>query len=82
MSRVRTVILALGSVAVFASVPVMAQEHRHRAFITADWVSPLASEDIDFESVQDAVQGSDDFGFEAGYEYRFNKLVGDRKSVV
>jgi opacity protein-like surface antigen len=76
MFRVRTVILALSSVAVFASAPVMAKEHKHRAFITADWVSPLATEDVDFETVQDAVQGTDDFGFEAGYEYRFTDFVG------
>jgi outer membrane protein W len=81
MFKVRTVILAL-AVVVFASAPALAQEHKHRVFITADWVSPLASEDIDFESVQDAVQGSDDFGFEAGYEYRANKLIGIEGSYL
>ena len=76
MFRARTVIPALAVVAIFASAEAQAQEHKHRAFITANWVSPLTDEDIDFEAVQDAVQGSDDFGFEAGYEFRFNKLVG------
>jgi opacity protein-like surface antigen len=75
MFRVSTVILAMISVVVFASVPAMA-DHKHRAFVTADWVSPLATEDVDFESVQDSVQGTDDFGFEFGYEYRFTDLVG------
>lgn len=81
MFRVRTVTLAL-AVVVFAAAPALAQEHKHKAFITAAWVSPLGTDDIDFESVQDAVQGSDDFGFEAGYEYRANKLIGIEGSYL
>jgi hypothetical protein len=76
MSKARTVFLSLAAVAFLATAPALAQDHKHRAFITADWVSPLASNDIDFGAVQDAVQGTDDFGFEAGYEYRFSDLVG------
>lgn len=82
MFKARTAIVALAAVVVFASAPAMAQEHKHRAFITANWVSPLGTDDIDFESVQDAVQGSDDFGFEAGYEFRANKLIGIEGSYL
>ena len=76
MFKARTALLALAAMAFFASAPALASDHKHRAFITADWISPLATEDIDFETVQDAVQGTDDFGFEFGYEYRFTDLVG------
>ena len=76
MKQARTVVFVLAALVVFASAPVMAQDHRHRAFVTADWISPLASDDVDFETVQDAVQGTDDFGFEFGYEYRFTDLWG------
>ncbi|HEV8199138.1 MAG TPA: porin family protein [Candidatus Polarisedimenticolia bacterium] len=76
MSKARTAFLFLAAMAFLATAPALAQDHKHRAFITADWVSPLATNDIDFETVQDAVQGTDDFGFEAGYEYRFSHLVG------
>jgi outer membrane protein len=58
------------------------QDNSARIFITVDWVSPLGDDDITFGSVQDAVQGSDDFGYEAGFEGRFNKLVGLEGSLL
>ena len=76
MSKARTAFLSLAAMAFFATAPALAQDHKHRAFFTVDWVSPLATNDITFQSVQDSVQGTDDFGFEAGYEYRFSHLVG------
>jgi outer membrane protein W len=78
MFRARSIVLvlALAAVAVFASAPAMAQEHKFRVFVTADWVSPNGSDDITVGSVTDAVQGSDDFGYEAGFEWRMNKIVG------
>lgn len=76
MSKARTAFVFVAAVAFLATAPAMAGDHKHRAFITADWISPLATDDLDFETVQDAVQGTDDFGFEAGYEYRFTDLVG------
>ncbi|HET8945827.1 MAG TPA: outer membrane beta-barrel protein [Candidatus Polarisedimenticolia bacterium] len=76
MLRVRTAILALAALAVFASAPAMAQDNVGRLFITVDWVSPLGDDNITINNVQDAVQGSDDFGYELGYEGRFNKVFG------
>ncbi|HYV20786.1 MAG TPA: outer membrane beta-barrel protein, partial [Verrucomicrobiae bacterium] len=76
MSKARTAFLFLAAMAFLATAPALAQDHKHRAYLAADWVSPLATNDIDFQAVQDAVQGTDDFGFEAGYEYRFSHLVG------
>ncbi|HEV8199137.1 MAG TPA: outer membrane beta-barrel protein [Candidatus Polarisedimenticolia bacterium] len=76
MFKARSVILALAVVAVFASAPALAQDHSFRVFVTADWVSPNGEDDITVGSVTDAVQGSDDFGYEAGFEWRMNKLFG------
>jgi hypothetical protein len=76
MFRARTVIPVLAAVAIFASAPALAQDHTGRVFITVDWVSPLGDDEITFGSVQDAVQGSDDFGYELGYEGRLNKIIG------
>lgn len=82
MFRAWTAIPVLAAVAIFASAPAMAQDHKYKVFITADWVSPLGDDDITFGTVQDAVQGSDDFGFEAGFEWRANKLIGIEGSYL
>jgi outer membrane protein W len=82
MLRTRTAILAVAAVAVFASAPALAQDHSFRVFVTADWVSPNGEDDITVGSVTDAVQGSDDFGYEAGFEWRMNKLFGLEASYL
>ena len=76
MFRTRSVILGLAAVAVFASAPALAQDHAFRAFVTGDWVSPNGSDDITVGSVTDAVKGSDAFGYEAGFEWRMNRIFG------
>jgi len=76
MLKARTAILALAAVAIFASAPALAQDHSFRVFVTADWISPLAEDDITFGSVKDSIQGADDVGYEAGFEWRMNKLFG------
>ncbi|HYV20350.1 MAG TPA: OmpW family outer membrane protein [Verrucomicrobiae bacterium] len=76
MFKARSVILALAVVTVFASAPALAQDHSFRVFATANWISPLAEDDIDFGAVQDSIQGSTEVGYEAGFEWRMNKLVG------
>jgi len=81
MLRARTALLALAVVAFVAS-PALAQDHSFRVFVTADWVSPLGDDEITFGSVQDSVQGSDDFGYEAGFEWRLNKVVGLEASYL
>jgi len=82
MFRARTVIPVLAAVAIFASAPALAQDHSARIFFTANWVSPLGDDEITFGSVEDAVQGSDDFGFEGGFEGRFNKVFGLEGSLL
>jgi hypothetical protein len=82
MLRARTALLAVAAVAIFASAPAMAQDHTGRIFLTVDWVSPLGDDDITFGSVQDAVQGSDDFGYEIGFEGRVNKIIGIEGSFL
>ena len=82
MFRARTAILALAAVAVLASAEAQAQDHTGRLFITIDYVSPLGDDDITFNSVQDAVQGSSDFGYEIGFEGRVNKVLGIEGSFL
>ena len=82
MLRARTAILILAAVAVFAPAPATAQDNTSRIFATATWVSPNGSDDITFGSVKDAVQASDSYGFEAGYEGRFNKAFGLEGSLL
>ena len=76
MFKARSVILALAMVAVFASAPALAQDHSFRVFVTANWVSPNADDDITIDSVKQAIDTSNDFGYEAGFEWRMNKIVG------
>jgi outer membrane protein W len=78
MFRARSIVLvlALAVIAVGASSPALAQDHKFRVFVTADWVAPNGSTDITFGSVSEAVKGSDDFGYEGGFEWRLNKIVG------
>jgi outer membrane protein W len=82
MLRARTAILALAALAIFASAPAMAQDAKSRFFIDVDWVAPNGDDDITINSVTDAVQGSDDFGYEAGFEGRFNKVFGLEGSLL
>ena len=82
MVRTRTAILALIAIAVFASAPAMAQDHSFKFFVTANWISPLAEEDVDFAGIEDAIQGSDEFGYEAGFEWRLNKILGIEGSYM
>jgi outer membrane protein with beta-barrel domain len=76
MLRARTALFALAAVVILASIPALAQDNTGRLFIDGTWVSPNGSDEITFGSVKDAVQGSDSYGFEAGYEGRFNKVFG------
>ena len=82
MRRVMHVVLALAAVAVFASAPAMAQDHSFRVFVTANWVSPNGDDDITIDSVTDAVQASDDWGFEGGFEWRTSKVIGIEGSYL
>jgi len=84
MFRARSIVLvlALAVVAVGAASPAMAQDHKFRAFVTYNWVAPNGSTDITFGSVEEAVKGSDDFGYEAGFEWRMNKIVGLEASYL
>jgi len=82
MLRARTVILAVAAVAIFASVPVLAQDNTGKFFLTVDWVSPNGDDDITVGSVTDAVQASDDFGYEIGFEGRVNKVIGIEGSFL
>ena len=82
MLRARTTILTLAAIAIFAAAPAMAQDHSFRIFVTANWVSPNGEDDITVGSVTDAVQGSDDFGYEAGFEWRATKILGIEGSYL
>ena len=82
MLKARTAILALAAVVVFASAPAVAQDHSFKVFATANWISPLADDDITFEGVEDSLEGSDEFGYEAGFEWRLNKIVGIEGSYM
>jgi len=82
MLRARMAILAVAAVVTFASAPAMAQDNTGKFFLTVDWVSPLGDDNITVGSVQDAVQGSDDFGYEIGFEGRLNKVIGIEGSFL
>lgn len=76
MLKARTAVPVLAAVAILAAAPAMAQDHSFRVFVTANWVSPNEDDEITIDSVTEAVQSSDDFGYEAGFEWRMNKIVG------
>lgn len=82
MLRTRTAIPALALVAILAAAPAMAQDHSFRVFVTANWVSPNGDDDITIDSVTDAVQASDDWGFEGGFEWRASKILGIEGSYL
>src|SRR5262245_27047740 len=82
MRRALPIILTVAAVAIFASTPAMAQDHSFRVFVTANWVSPNADDDITIDSVTDAVKSSDDWGFEGGFEWRTSKILGIEGSYL
>jgi hypothetical protein len=66
----------MAAIVVLAASPVMAQEDVFRVFVTANWIAPLASDDVTFGSVSDSIQAANALGYEGGFEWRMNKLVG------
>ena len=81
MLRTRTAIPALALVAILAAAPAMAQDHSFRVFVTANWVNPNVDE-IDTDTIDEEIEGSDDFGFEAGFEWRATKILGIEGSYL
>jgi len=76
MMRILRIVPVVAAIALFTAAPALAQDHVFKVFVTADWISPLGEEDVSFGSIQDSVQASDEVGYEAGFEWRLNKIVG------
>ena len=56
--------------------PAAAQDNAFKIFLALDWISPLGEEDVTFGSVEDSLEAASDLGWEAGFEWRLNKVVG------
>ncbi len=73
--RKALVVMALLAVA-SASSAALAQDNNFKIFGAAAYVSPLSEEDVDFGSVQDSVEASNELGWAFGFEWRWGQLLG------
>ena len=76
MMRILKAVPLVAAIALFAAAPAVAQDHVFKVFVTTNWISPQAEEEVTLGLVTDTVNGADDTGYEAGFEWRLNKLVG------
>lgn len=76
MSKLTHIILGMAAIALLAISPVMAQDDHFKVFATANWIAPLSESDVTFGSVKDSVSAANALGYEAGFEWRLNKVVG------
>ena len=74
--------VAVALVALAAAAPAHAQDDAFKVFGTYNWISPLGDDDVTVGSVTDAVQGSNDFGYEVGFEWRLHKVVAIEGSYL
>ena len=81
MSLRRLAIIAVVPV-VAALQPTFAQDNHFKIFGAASYVSPLSDEDVDFGTVRESVQAANDLGWEFGFEWRANKLIGLEASYL
>ncbi|MGH9868029.1 MAG: hypothetical protein ACREAA_07700 [Candidatus Polarisedimenticolia bacterium] len=56
--------------------PALAQDHVIKLFATANYVYPLADDDADIDAITDSIEVTDELGWEAGVEWRVNRLIG------
>ncbi len=54
----------------------LAQDTHFKIFGTASYVASLSEEDVDFGTVRDSVEASDELGWAFGFEWRFGKHLG------
>ncbi|HUD70940.1 MAG TPA: outer membrane beta-barrel protein [Dongiaceae bacterium] len=75
---------ALGVLAALAlATPAMAGDTPHfKIFGGISYVSPLGEDDVTIGSITDSVQGSNETGYEFGFEWRFGKWFGLEASYV
>jgi outer membrane protein W len=74
---------ALGVLAALAlATPAMAQDSRFKVFGGVSYISPLAQDDVTIGSITDSVQGSNETGYEFGFEFRFGKWFGVEASYI
>ena len=63
--------------ALAAFQPAAAQDDWNVKFFGAMvYVSPLGTEDVTIGSVTDSIQAANETGWEAGFEFRFAKILG------
>jgi hypothetical protein len=72
----RKALVALVLLAVAPPSAALAQDTHFKIFGAAAYVAPLNEEDVDFGSVQDSVEASDELGWAFGFEWRWGKLLG------
>jgi len=72
--RIKAFLLAAGIL--LTVQPAFAQDHVIKLFATANYVHPLADDDTDIDAITDSIELSDELAWEAGVEWRINRLVG------
>ena len=56
--------------------PALAKDHVIKLFATANYVYPLTDDDADIDLITDSIELTDELGWEAGVEWRVNRLIG------
>ena len=76
MGRIALGMATLAALAALAASPAMAQDDVFRVFATANWIAPMSDQSVTFGSVEDSLKAADALGYEAGFEWRLNTVVG------
>ena len=73
----KSALLLLLGIAALAIQPASAQdEYNFKIYGGMAYISPLSEEDVDFGSVSDSVEASDEVGYNIGVEFRFAGRLG------
>src|SRR5262245_4053714 len=73
--KARSLLLVL--LAVLVATPAFAADPpKFKIFGGAAYVSPLGEDDVDFGTIEDSVQATEQVGWTVGFEWRFTKLFG------
>jgi outer membrane protein W len=66
----------LGSALLLAAPQARAQDDSFKIYGAAAYVAPTSEDHVSISSISESVKASKELGWNAGFEFRFNKLLG------
>jgi outer membrane protein W len=68
--------LLILAVMVLVAQPALAQDNMFKVFGGLAYISPLDDEEVDFGTVKDSIEASEELGWTVGIEIRFTDAIG------